>query len=311
MSSKIKRKTNTAITTSLVTNEIVKIRTKICDELEFDLNYYIKNKLDFVLILGRHSATIKMPECKPVNYMEKTRSFKIFHILERLKKEVRPHLHFFDTIKKSHEYFFINYRQNYDLMASTGRPVCNIDIKSAYLNALFKTGFISNQLYEEICNLKKEDRLIIVGMLAYQPTIYTFKEGKLEHSYVRRSEYRNVFFYCVEQIEKIMRYCMEVSGDYAIGTWVDGIYFLDDEKIKKDIEGVLKFTGYNYSVDYLTDFQLVKGDYEISLQFKKEGKEKKISYPTENKFNSRIQNVLREKISGKRAISVAEFESFL
>lgn len=181
-----------------------------------------------------------------------------------------------------------------DRLKQSKRTVYKIDIKSAYANVLKNHGIISDKTHGYICKqLKKEDRLAAVGMLASKKHIldYNEKDEATGYDFIE-SPLSNFFYFCVWQTGELMERCRELIGADFLFYWVDGIYF-ENKKHAAVLTGFLKKQGYNCSFDELRDFTVVEKEKKYSIVFKELSKTKndwmqKVFYIP--KINKRIIN---------------------
>ena len=124
------------------------------------------------------------------------------------------------------QYFNFN-KQYLETSNLTIDRVVNIDLKSAYLNVLKNEGLISIDLFDSINKLKKVERLVTLGMLAYEPELFIYEKGLLIDYQKIRNEYSKYFFYCVKRVSEIIQNIKFLLGDCFIFSWVDGFYFLE------------------------------------------------------------------------------------
>lgn len=168
-----------------------------------------------------------------------------------------------------------------------------IDINSAYATILHRDGFISNETFEFILKLPKEDRLACVGMLAARKDIYIYSGGELIDMKQERSELEGYFFYCVQETQKAMRQCKLISNFYTIAHWVDCIYFYHDEFVESILDE-LKKLGFRAKVDKLKDLTIQDTGKHYKLEFTKE-KETKPKFLNFPKTNTNLrQEILKE-----------------
>ena len=150
---------------------------KKLSELNNSLDYMKLSQKDFYLKKSSKSAQIVtldengLKKGKQV-FSNKGMDFKAYHLSKKLMKQLSPYL---DDFEKQDDLYYYFLNENF---LGSHKTVMNIDIKSAYLKVLSKTGLIPNWLIEEINNLPKESRLICLGMLAYEPEIFHFRLGE-------------------------------------------------------------------------------------------------------------------------------------
>jgi hypothetical protein len=213
-------------------------------------------------------------------YSDERMNPKIFSVYRNLEKELSNSLDFFKKDEKEVGYFL------YGKSDFEGK-VFNIDISSAYLTVLFNTKLISKNIFLEISNMKKKDRLKILGMLAYQPYFFYYEKGILFSQTQRKNDFRNVFFYCVKETFKIMKIIKKKLGNDFIFSWVDGVYFQGERNINLVCD-ILRTKKLKFTVERLPYFSARKSDeltfycYEKFSHSKGKFEQKNICVPDNN-----------------------------
>lgn len=248
-----------------------------------DLKFYIENKADFEVIQSTGSKSIDSKVFEKKIYTDSKITPKIFSISKKLKSDLSACIPIFNDITKGKipEYYF----SNENLGDFCSKEVYNIDIKSAYLYALRNNGFLSDKIFSEIFDLKKKDRLITLGLLAYQPIVFYYEKGILNYEKitVRKNDFRNCFFYCVHEISELMKKLINLAQNNYFFCWVDGIYFEKNDFIKDLLENELKENGYLFSFDVLKNFTHTKNENFHSFEYEKNEEKIKINVPTYSK----------------------------
>ena len=150
--------------------------------------------------------------------------------------------------------------------------VLNIDISKAY------AGLISFKTFSFLNSLKKHERLPAVGMIAKRQVLYRYNNGECVSFDKVESEWSNIFFYIISQVNSVMRDCQMLSGEYFCFYWVDGI-FVDhkiDKQALKDIETCLQDAGYKYKYEKVESFKAGRNHDKIYIKMVKNGEEKKL-----------------------------------
>lgn len=196
---------------------------KAMKEHKKDLERYKKSKSNFIEKVGKYSASIVLNGVKTF-YSDKRINPAVFGYGKLLKNELEPYIEDFKN-KKDLGYFILNAKRvNAD-------RIFNIDISAAYLTALYNTGKISEKLYKKINSLSKPDRLVCLGLLAYEPIIRIYKEGKLHDIQKEKNEYREIFFFLIKEVFEISKQIRKKLGKDFIFSWVDGFYFKGEKNI--------------------------------------------------------------------------------
>ena len=165
--------------------------------------------------------------------------------------------------------------------------IYNIDIKSAYANALNNNRLLEKKTFDFLCGLSKKDRLAAVGMLAARKDEFYYSENdNCVHHQKLIKETENWFYFCVLEIQKLMQEIQEKIGDDFLFYWVDGIFFKSKEN-KEVIENIIKNKGYNCSFEECFDFRYFENSTSKFLSYsKKEDEEtvnKTLNLPKENR----------------------------
>lgn len=257
------------------------------NEFDIILKALIENNEDFDIKKGKHTQSIITKRTgETFFYAENSvkNNSQINAITKAIKKEIEPHLDFFNVKRSEYEYYHIN--ENITDIKSNHNEIMNIDLKSAYLMALFNSGFISDQLYNKINKLDKKDRLKTIGLLAYRPFLLHYKKGKLKNITQPKNQFQNVFFWCVKQISDM---CVlsknELKNDFLF-SWVDGIYFKHCLFNQIIVEDILKRNNYPYTIEFLNNF---------TAELKEENGHVVFNYYKESEKEKRLKNNKPEK----------------
>jgi hypothetical protein len=99
----------------------------------------------------------------------------------------------------------------------------SVDLSSAYAHALFHLGLISPELFHQLKELDKVERLRVVGMLATTKTHFRYVKGRPVSMHIEQAETRGAFFAACD----VVGYLMEVASTAPgfLFFWVDGIYY--------------------------------------------------------------------------------------
>lgn len=121
------------------------------------------------------------------------------------------------------------YQTNFNNTHLYADKIYQIDIKSCYASILKNHKLISEETFNSICKLSKENRLAAIGMLASKKNIFHFDEkGAVIEHIIHKSDTSDYFFFCVQETFKIMDECKYILGDDFLFIWVDAIYFIGD-----------------------------------------------------------------------------------
>lgn len=236
-------------------------------------------KKDFLVTMGNYTTVLKVGKKtlvfrdtkKPI---DRSQFAKCIAVNRRIKKELEEHLYMFDDFDLTPS--DIDYFDASDLEFECD-SVFNIDLKQAYPTVLTNLGLLSKETVKKLSALDKKYRLMALGILAYEPTLFNYKNGELTGTKTRKSEYKKVFFYCVKTVSDLMEKIKnEILKEDYIFFWTDGIYFKPNPKKLKEINNFLLSNDYNHSFDFLTDFKMDFDEKGVYYKYKKDGKEKTI-----------------------------------
>lgn len=136
------------------------------------------------------------------------------------------------------------------LRKTNGKDVYNIDIKSAYANALNNYGLLTEKTFNYLSNVDKTDRLAAMGMLASSYDTFKFdginREPYEDSTFTKDTEIW--FLLAVYEIQKIMIHIMQMIGGDFLFFWVDGVFFTGEHNRAK-IEEFLKEKNYKNSFE--------------------------------------------------------------
>lgn len=268
---------------------------------ESNTTYLPLFKLDqYIKAICRHDSTFEVQKSgytakikfngKTLVFTDNKIKFNVFHIANRLKKELEPVIPSLEINKRELDYYFLNKE------FEESETVFNIDIKSAYLSILKQ--FITEKTFNEINELEKKERLICLGLLAYRPIIFRYLNGEEFDFFVKENEYENAFFYCVKKTGEIMNECRQVLGKDFIFSWVDGVYFQPTEENKQKVVSVMEKHGLKFSFDILENFNVEYTDNGIFFNYQKESDKKRLFVPnTDQKTRYKKTQAIKKYLS--------------
>jgi hypothetical protein len=266
------------------------------------LDKIIKTGIPLEVGLGKYSAYIKtINDNTKYKFITKLQSKRTFigyaKILSDLK---RPEVDVIlsdlqDSISEANNMYYD--LQTYHTVEYDS-AVC-VDLNSAYLQALFNIGLITEKTKDWIqVNLKKDERLVCVGMLAKQKEILHFNKGKIQQDYLEPSKHRFIFNAIIQEVAAVMNKVKSHHIDDFIAYWVDGIY-LKNEFIAIDIVEEFEKAGYPCKIENITNF---KSEFKFSYMqysYMKDGKSKILSVPIK-KVNDNMKKDLMRLVNGYR-----------
>lgn len=179
--------------------------------------------------------------------------------------------------------------------------IFNIDLKSAYATVLHKDGYIDEKLFNYINRLPKMERLTAVGMLAGKKNIFEINaHGEAISNTVKISETADYFFHCVKRISETINEAAQHLGDAFLFSWVDGVYFLqDEESANTAAEIIIDFfasKGFKCSFDVLTNFEVISEKKYYRCKYMKGNEKKTMNVPKQDTtIVKKIENYLLTK----------------
>lgn len=133
-----------------------------------------------------------------------------------------------------------------------------VDVSSCYATILKNKGLISVETYNYLCSIPKKERLAAVGMMAGRKNVFSINEkGEIANHVVKKSEYADYFFYCVQETYRIMDECKRLLGNDYLFSWVDAIYFNGYKNV-------------NIVMDYLRDKHKLDTTWNVLKEFEVE-----------------------------------------
>lgn len=248
-----------------------------------------KMKLPFKLILSTYTARITSDYCD-LHFMKSEQPNRVFCAFNMIKADVKK-----KPVPKIAVSKLKYYSQNFIYDDFFADKIFNIDIKSAYATILKNDGYISDKTFDFITRLPKQERLACVGMLAGKKNVFFMDEnGNPTADETIISETADYFFYCVKRTADIMKTASKSLGNAFLFSWVDGIYFLENEKAGRNAGAIFQEhfekIGFKTSFDVLENFEVKRKKDFYRVLYDKEGKKKMLNIPAK-------ENIIIEKIS--------------
>jgi len=166
------------------------IRKLLTNEQISIFDFLVSNNKAFQIKLSNSSISIYYSGNKI--HSGKNLPMYIFGIAKSIKKEALQRAEKIQDIKNV-EYFGlsneITFEQKIDL-----EYIYSLDITSAYLNILYRDNLISKKNYLNVLNMKKPERLAVIGMLAYRPFVYNFLGSEILSIERQENEAQKIFF---------------------------------------------------------------------------------------------------------------------
>ena len=251
------------------------------DNYQMYLDLCRASGLPYTVTRSNYTLDIESKFCS-IYFMTNVMSKKSFWVGAMVKKDIIDSKTVQPVIDKHDlKYFAFNIAKV--LHDNSGTEIYNIDIKSAYANALNNNKLLTPKTFNFLCTLAKKDRLAAIGMLASKKDIFTYdcQDNCIGHDKLIKDT-ESWFYFCVKEIQDVMQECQKEIGSDFLFYWVDGIFYRNAEN-KKIITDILTARGYNYSYDVCADFLYYENINTKYLSFKKDGKQKIMHLPKLNK----------------------------
>jgi hypothetical protein len=180
--------------------------------------------------------------------------------------------------------------------------IYNIDLNSAYLQALNNTGFLSKETFKYCSQISKPSRLKSIGLFASRKEKYQFVKGVVtdKNPEVIQGKLANVYFYTAFQVDLIMGQAAKMLKGAFVFFWFDGIYFVSPYIIedwqKSENRFITElFNDYNFphKICELKDFTIKRNEDFINVKYEKDGKD--ISFSFVDKVINNIINLQIKK----------------
>lgn len=200
-------------------------------------------------------------------------NFSVFNISRKLKKELTEKNREVTNLNIE-EYFRSNQEFDFDI---NDEFYC-IDIKQAYVTIMKNRNLISKNMFDDICSLKKPDRLKVLGMLARRKTKYTYANGVMVESVLDKLPTEKYFFWCVEQTYLLMSDIARKIGSDFVFFWVDCVFFVGRKNINYVIDR-LKSERLGFTLERLIPTGISESKSHYTFSFLKKGKKKDYNVP--------------------------------
>lgn len=265
------------------------------DAVNAYIDFHKKMKLPYKITISNYTTRIES-KLHDIYFMKREQSNRVFAAFSKVKSDCKKKP--IGRIDRDNlQYYSSSFQQ--DKFYSD--VIYNIDLKSAYASILHNEGFISKETYRYVCSLRKMDRLAALGMLAGKKNIFEVDEnGDVVSENVEISETVDYFFFCVKKTAEIMNECAKHLGDSFLFSWVDGIYFLQEETASvtagKIISDYLNDLNLKCTFEKLEQFNVTLNKDHFNCTYYKAGKLKVMKVPRiESEAKNKIINYLTKK----------------
>lgn len=232
-------------------------------------NYLIESEKDFNIYISRNS--IKIHEFNDSDiikhfYAKNKLNPKVFSIVKKIKKACdyfeanNPEYLKYD--RQRIKYYNYNHSE-----LKTIKRFYYIDFSACYITQLKNVGLFSSELFNSINSLPKKDRLISLGMLAYEPYLIKYKNGIMdEHVEKIKNDYSKFFFLACHLTTDLMEQVIKRIDNKYIFYWVDGIFF-EDKNIYYLIRDYLSSINMNFRFGSCYDLRVIENNRYYNVSF--------------------------------------------
>jgi hypothetical protein len=260
------------------------------DQVEQLVKFYNEQKVTFKVKHSQYSTTFDFGKEK-IKFVTQTYGVRVFAANRCLVKDIKSSP---DTLELLTKYYSTdNYDVRNGLKPKNYGKVINVDIVGAYPNTLINNGLCTQETYKRLMNLPKMERLPAIGMIAKKATVFSYENGECTEWDVEVGEFANIFYFLIYEIDRIMKFCKEIAGEYYIMHWVDGI-FLEPHtprQILENIQEFLKKHKYLYRFENISSFKVVREDDMLNFEITK-NKELKTFKFADKRMNENYNEIL-------------------
>ena len=235
--------------------------------------FHIKMKIPFTVQVSNYTIKFESSVDK-VYFVKVERGKRAFIAFQKINRELK-------TIPYKVDDDFVKYYQTgflYDMFYAD--KIYQIDIKSCYANILHNKNLITDETYNFICSLPKDERLACVGMVAARKNIFEFdNNGKCSKHTVDINENTDYFFYCVQETYKIMDEIKKQLGSDFLFSWVDAAYITNTKNVQRVLDYMKDAHGLHATVKELHEFEVKKHKNHFIITYIKDGEPSYINMP--------------------------------
>ena len=260
------------------------------EQIEQLVNFYNDQKINFKVKHSQYSTTFDFGREK-IKFVTQTYGIRVFAANRSLVKDIKGSP---DTLELLTKYYNTdNYDVRNGLKPKNYGKVINIDISGAYPNTLVNNGLCTVETYKKLMRLPKLERLPAIGMIAKKATVFTYSEGECIEWDVEVGEFANIFYFLIYEVDRIMKFCKEIAGEFYIMHWVDGIFLepFTPKSVLIEIQNYLKKQKYNIRFENIDSFKVTREDDMLNFEIMK-NKELKCFKFADKRMNENYNEIL-------------------
>jgi hypothetical protein len=237
------------------------------------IKQYKEAGLDFTVKHSNYNTQIIGAE-STLKFIQTEHSIRVFVAYNKIVKDLKQSDRTVEILQG--EWSTENFDSKNGLKPCSYKTVLNLDITSAYPYCLWINRLITEDTFNFLMQLPKNERLPAIGMIAKKSVWIEYKKGKATDWDLKQGEYGNIFFFIIQQITDLMAWAAEIAGDDFLFYWVDGIFLKPSISKKKlqEITGIFAEQGYYYKYENVKNFSVVRENDKLFINMIKNGEEK-------------------------------------
>jgi len=217
------------------------------NEFDFILNNLKHNECDFDIIYSSSKIQIVESGYKYIYYPNKLKNIKGLNFIKTVKDHIEKN-NISYPFDKTIRYNKLNL--SFKKSVYYKKDVYEIDLKSAYWRFAWQNDFISYEIYKQGLNIDKKIRLMSLGALAKQQTMFTYENGILKGKplTIKSENTEGIFFKVAYDTDQIMKQLINViDPKNFFFYWVDAVFFSGKDNLVK-VEQKLNELDLNYKI---------------------------------------------------------------
>jgi hypothetical protein len=264
------------------------------EQIESLIKFYNEQKVKFKVKHSQYSTTFDFGKEK-IKFVTQTYGVRVFAANRSLVKDIKSSNDTLDLLTRY--YSTENHDVRNGLKPKKYGKVVNIDISGAYPNTLINNGLCTFDTYKKLMRLPKLERLPAIGMIAKKATVFSYEDGQCVEWDVEVGEFANIFYFLIYEVNRIMKICKEIAGEFYIMHWVDGIFLepYTPKEVLLEIQKKLKDAKYNFRFENISQFNVSREDDMLIFEIMKNKDLKTFKFADKrmNENYNEILNVLQ------------------